>query len=207
VHRALAQRIPMSAPLPTAGAAVALVGAGGGGKSACCAALLDAYRERGTLPAACAAVAAGTVREDFTVVLAPELAQPLPAAAPELARALRGARERGLLLFDLPSLSPADRGAIRAQAALLQSLKPDRVVLALPATLGAKAAAQLMDALRPLGASALAITHADETDQLGVAVETACRCGVAPEYLLDRGRGRAALTQIDPTYLADRLLP
>jgi flagellar biosynthesis protein FlhF len=207
VHRALCQRIPGGTTLPTTGAAVALAGAGGSGKSACCAALVDAYRARGALPAACATLAAGQAREDLLATLPPHVPQPLPMAAPELARALRAARAEGVLLLDLPALSPADRGAIRAQAALLQTLKPDRVVLALPATLSARAAARLLEALAPLGPSALAITHTDETDQLGVAVEAACRFGLAPEYLLDRGHGRAALTQIDPAYLADRLLP
>ena len=86
------------------------------------------------------------------------------------------------------------------------SSQPDRTILALPATLGAKPAAQLLEAMRPLGASALAITHADETDQLGVAVEAACAFDLAPEYLLDRGSARGGLIQIDPAYLADRLL-
>ncbi len=81
------------------------------------------------------------------------------------------------------------------------------MLVALPATLGAKAAAQLLEALRPLRPTGLAITHADETDQIGVAVEAACRFGLAPEYLLDRGRLRGGLTRIDPTHLADRLLP
>ncbi len=42
------------------------------------------------------------------------------------------------------------------------------MVVALPATLGAKAAAQLLGALAPLRASAVAITHSDETNQLGL---------------------------------------
>jgi flagellar biosynthesis GTPase FlhF len=207
VHRTLAQRIPSAAPLPVGSATIALVGPGGSGKTACCAALLEAYRERSTLPAVCATVLAGATRSELEVLLSPHLLEPTPLAAPQVAQALRDAREEGLLLLDLPALSPADRGSIRAVAALLGSVKPDRVILALPATLGAKQAAQLLEALAPLGASALAITHVDETDQLGVAVEAACAFGLAPEYLLDRGRGRGGLIQIDPTYLADRLLP
>ncbi len=88
-------------------------------------------------------------------------------------------------------------------------------MLALPATLGATPAAQLLEALRPLNANALAVTHADETDQLGVAVQAACAFGLAPVYLLARGeQGGAdgvlrawALSSIDPCQLADRLLP
>jgi flagellar biosynthesis GTPase FlhF len=207
VHRTIAQRIPSASPLPVGNATIALVGPGGSGKTACCAALLEAYRERSTLPAACATVLAGAARGELEVLFSPTLLEPTPVAAPQVAQALSEAREAGLLLLDLPALSPADRGSIRAFATLLGSLAPDRVIVALPATLGAKQAAQLLEALRPLGASALAITHADETDQLGVAVEAACAFGLAPEYLLDRGRGRGGLIQIDPAYLADRLLP
>ena len=207
VHRTISQRIPSAAPLSVGGATIALVGPGGSGKTACCAALLEAYRERSTLPAACATIVPGAARGELAALLSPDILEPTPLAAPQLAQALRDAREEGLLLLDLPALSPNDRAGIRACAALLETLAPDRVILALPATLGHTPAAQLLEALRPLGASTLAITHADETDQLGVAVETACAFDLAPEYLLDRGRGHGGLIQIDPTYLADRLLP
>jgi hypothetical protein len=90
---------------------------------------------------------------------------------------------------------------------LLAELQSERVVVALPATLGATAAAQLLGALAPLGATALAVTHADETDQVGVVVEAACRFHLAPEYMLDRARsGGWRLSRIDPTGLAAKLL-
>jgi flagellar biosynthesis GTPase FlhF len=187
VHTALTQMIPASRPLPAAGAAIAVVGAGGSGKSACCAALVDAYREHSTLPATC-------------ITVAPDTALDEPA--------LSAARAGGLLLLDTPTVSGADPGSIDALAELLAELQPDRVVLALPATLGATPAAQLLEALGPLRADALAITHADETDQLGVAVQTACAFGLAPVHLLARAEhGAWALTGIDPFLLADRLLP
>jgi flagellar biosynthesis protein FlhF len=201
VHTALAQRIPASRPLPAKGAAIAVIGAGGSGKSACCAALVEAYREYSTLPATCLTV--------------------LPGAMPNES-ALSGARTGGVLLLDTPTVSGADPGSISALAQLLEQLRPERVVLALPATLGATPAAQLLQALGPLHPDALAITHADETDQLGVAVQTACTFGLAPIHLLARAehvRSEAvpgphipiaptawALTWIDPFLLADRLL-
>jgi flagellar biosynthesis protein FlhF len=187
VRSALIQRIPISPPLPAAGAAIAFVGAGGSGKSTCCTALVEAYREHSTLPATC-------------TVLTSEPTHPAPAEP-----AFRGAKG-GLLLLDTPALSCADPDAIGALAAQLALVAPDRVVLALPATLGAKPAGQLLEALRPLGACALAITHADATDQLGVAIQAACTFGVAPLYLLEGGGNRGRLTQIDPSGLLDRLL-
>jgi flagellar biosynthesis GTPase FlhF len=186
VRRELQQRIPVCPPLPPGPATVALVGPGGSGKSACCATLLDAYQRRSTLPAASA-------------VLTP--------TTDGAAQALHSARKEGLLLLDTPPLSPADHASIDALATMLKPLAPDRVVLALPATLGAKPAARLLEAYRPLETSALAITHTDGTDQLGVAVQVACALGLAPAYLLERNGSEWALTSIDPADLVDRLLP
>jgi flagellar biosynthesis GTPase FlhF len=207
VHHGLIQSIPVRSPLPAASASIALVGSGGSGKTSCCAALLAAYRKSSTLRASCATIVAEGEEAEYSLLLSPTVMSPTPISAAIAQRALVSAREQGLLLLDTPPLSPADRPAIRRLTALLGELQPDRIVIALPATLSAKAAAQLLEALAPLGASAIAITHADETDQLGIAVEAACQFGLAPEYIVDRGRGRSRLLRIDPTYLADRLLP
>ncbi len=190
VHATLAGRIPSCPPLPPGNATIAVVGPGGAGKSALCAALLNAYRRRSTLPATC-------------TMLAHDTNQSAKAA-------VRAAREHGVLLLDTPACSPADPAAIRALAAQLQELRPDRVVVALPATLGAKPAAQLLAALAPLKANALAITHIDETNQLGVAVSAACAAGLGPAHLLgrpERARSGGGLIPTDPADLAERLLP
>jgi flagellar biosynthesis GTPase FlhF len=207
VRVALMQSIPAAAPLPATSATVALVGPGGSGKTSCCAALLHAYRKGSTMEASCATIMLDDELRTPSMLLSPQIMTPTPIASRSAAQALRSVREDGLLLLDLPPLSPAERPAIRTIATLLGGLEPQRTIVALPATLGAKAAAQLLQALRPLGADAVAITHADETDQLGVAVEAACRFGLAPEYLSDRGRARGGLTRLDPTDLAERLLP
>jgi flagellar biosynthesis GTPase FlhF len=207
VRRALQQRIPTCPPLPPGGAMLALVGPGGSGKSACCAAMLDAYHRRSTLPAARAVLVPGAVPGTLDVALGPHLPEPVALEDPRAEQALRSAREEGLLLLDTPSLSPAEDASIHALAAALLRLAPDRVVLALPATLGAKPVARLLEAYRPLGTSALAITHADETDQLGVAVQVACALGLAPAYLLEGNGTGWELAQIEPADLADRLLP
>jgi flagellar biosynthesis GTPase FlhF len=204
VHRALTARIPACAPLPPTGGSIAVIGAGGSGKTGCCAALLGAYRKNSTLPARCATIIPSPERGELELLLSPDILTPTPVDSSRARQVMRHARTEGLLLLDMPAVSPGDRAAIRTIAKLLGELEPDRIVLAVPATLGAKPAAQLLEALRPLGASALAITHADETDQIGVTVEAACNFGLAPEYLLE---GRRGLTPLDPTGLADRLLP
>ncbi len=207
VRSALRQCIPTCPPPPASGAMVAVVGPGGSGRTSCCQAILETYRTRSTVPAVCAEFVATEARGRHLIVLGPDIREPTPITHPQVARGLRRARGEGLLLLDMPPVSPADADAIRALAALLDGLQPDRVIVALPATLGAKAAAQLLGALRPLHARSLAITHADETDQLGVAVQAACTFDLAPEYMLERGRGSEGLTALDPTYLANRLLP
>lgn len=207
VRIALTERIPVAPPLPTQGAAIVVVGPGGSGKTSCCAALLGAYRTGSTLPASCATLLRGSGGGELELLLSPHLMKPTPIDTPRAIRALRKTRSEGLLVIDTPPLSAGDRSGIRKLAGLLGELKPERVVIALPATLGAVAAAQLVAALRPLGANALAVTHADETDQIGMAVETACTLGLAPEYTLDRGRsGGWRLSRIDPTGLAAKLL-
>jgi hypothetical protein len=207
VRTTLAQRIPVAPSLPTKGAAIVVVGAGGAGKTTCCAALLGAYRKSSSLPASFATIAREAEREELRMILSPYIVKPTPARTPRALRALRRARSDGMAVLDTPNLSPSNRAGIRELATLLAELKPERVVVALPATLSAAAAAQLLQALRPLGANSLAVTHADETDQIGVAVEAACRFGLAPEYLLDRGRsGGWRLSRLDPAGLAARLL-
>ncbi len=208
VRATLAQRIPVAPPLPIKGAAIVVVGAGGAGKTTCCAALLGAYRKSSSLPASCATIMREADRGELQMILSPYVLKPAPAGAPRSLQALRRARGEGMAVLDTPSLSPSDRAGIRELARLLAELEAERVVVALPATLGATAAAQLLQALRPLGANALAVTHADETDQIGVAVEAACRFGLAPEYMLEHGRGGGwRLRQIGPTGLAEKLLP
>jgi flagellar biosynthesis protein FlhF len=181
-----------------------VVGAGGAGKTTCCAVLLGAYRRSSSLAASFATITREA--EQLRVLLSPHLVKPTPARTPRALRALRRARTDGLAVIDTPSLSPSDRAGVRDLASLLGELKPERVVVALPATLGPAAASQLLAALKPLGANSLAVTHADETDQIGVAVEAACRFELAPEYVLDRSRGGWRLSRVDPAGLAARLL-
>jgi flagellar biosynthesis GTPase FlhF len=207
VRSGLIQRIPVAPPLPTRGAAIALVGPGGAGKTSCAAALLGAYRKSSSLPASCATLVRGAKSGELRMLLSPYVMKPASIESSRALRALRKTRAEGLLVIDTPALSPGDRSGMRKLAVLLGELKPERVVVVLPATLGAVATAQLLQALRPLGANALAVTHADETDQIGVAIEAACTFGLAPEYILDRGRSSGwRVGRIDPTGLAAKLL-
>lgn len=207
VRTALARRIPTAAPLPRAGATLVLVGPGGSGKTKCVAGLAASYRRSGTLPVGCASISDEAGAEPLQMVFSPHITTPVQARSARALKAISAASEGGLVLVDTPPVSPAESGAIKELSRLLSELCPESTVIALPATLGAKAATQLLESLRPLKASSVAITHADETDQLGIAVQAACGFGLAPEYLLTGARGVRALTKLDPTTLAERLLP
>jgi flagellar biosynthesis GTPase FlhF len=207
VRLTLAQRIPAAALLPPRGAAIVIVGPGGSGKTTLCATLLRAYRQSSTLPASYATLLRKAETGELRMILSPQIVKPALASSARALRALRRVRADGLGILDTPSLSPADRTGIRELARLLSVLEAERVVVALPATLGAAAADQLLEAFAPLGAHALAVTHADETDQIGVAVEAACRHGLAPEYVLERSRGDGwRVERVDPAELAARML-
>jgi flagellar biosynthesis protein FlhF len=208
VRSTLVQRIPQALPLPCSGAAVAVLGAGGSGKTTCCAALLSAYRAGSSLDASYATIMRAAPGEPLQMVLSPEIVAPVRAGSQPALRAVHKVRSEGLAILDTPSLSPSDRRAVSELADLLADIRPDRVVVALSATVGAAAAEQMLAALEPLHPDALAITHADETDQLGVAIEAACRHGLAPELVLQRSSGRGwRLHRADPHELAQRVLP
>jgi flagellar biosynthesis GTPase FlhF len=207
VKDTLIQRIPVAPALPAQGAALVLVGAGGTGKTSCAAALLEAYRSGGVLPASCATLTHDPHKGTLQILLSPHIMKPTPIGTQRALRALQRTRSSGMAVLDTPALSPANPAAVRQLAGPLSDLGPERVVVVLPATVGAKAAAQLLEALAPLRANGLAITHADETDQIGVAIEAACSFGLAPEYLLSRGKsGGWKLGRVDPAALTAMLL-
>ena len=207
VRAALAQRIPPSRPLPASGCSIVIVGAGGSGKTTCCAALLGAYRSHSTLPARFATLVRAELETELRLMMSPQMLEPQPADSPRARRELRSAGSDGVVVIDTPRLSPSESGGIRELGRLLGELEPDRIVVALPVTLGAVAAEQLLASLEPIGPAALALTHADETDQLGVGIELACRFGLAPELMVEHApAGGWRLTRLDPAELAARVL-
>ncbi|HTZ85467.1 MAG TPA: hypothetical protein VMB05_02255 [Solirubrobacteraceae bacterium] len=205
VGAVLRRRIPAPAPWSATGTSVALVGPGGAGKTSFCAALAAAYRERSSSRVACASILTGTEGE-HSLLLSPSLLEPTLIEHERVGLALAQARSEGLLLLDTPGVAAASVAEVSALARLLEQLAPDHVVLALPATYGARAATQLLDAIAPLRPASIAITHARETDQLGAAVQAACASGIAPAFLLDQRRGGEGLLLTDPCDLAKRLL-
>lgn len=211
VRAALAERIPVVGTHTAQRRIVAFVGAGGSGKTLCAARLSAAYASGSDLPVACVALRA---RDGGSLIAS--LLDGTPVApravteAGEVRSALTALSGRGLLVIDTPTVSPHDAGAVQALASDLGAIAASggiEVHLALPATLSAAAARELIEGCAPLGVSALALTHADETAHLGHALDLAMSSGLPLSYV---GSGTAVpggLAPADPFDLAARVLP
>jgi flagellar biosynthesis GTPase FlhF len=122
------------------------------------------------------------------------------------ARAVAEARDGGLVIVDTGAATPTDPDAVRALQATLEPLGLDAVYVTLPATLGQQAALRALASFGTLQPSAVAITHADETDQLAVAVEIAVAHHIPLAYFHSGTDHRNALSVVDPPAVAQRLL-
>jgi flagellar biosynthesis GTPase FlhF len=202
VVRALARRLDV-APLRGPGA-VAVVGAGGSGKTAVVARLATAYAAAGRLPVAVIALRPKDGGAELARLLAPA-GVPLSAtddvdgAAARIANLRRGA----LVLVDTPALPPRAGSERDALSADLRRLGLDDVHLALPAVLAGEVARDLLASARELGANRIAVTHADATARLGMALELAAEARTPVSYLADTAGVRPAAAED----LAFALLP
>jgi flagellar biosynthesis GTPase FlhF len=202
VARALARRIEV-APLNGPGA-VAIVGAAGSGKTAVVARLASAYAQAGRLPVAVIALQPKDGGAELARLLAPA-GVPLSATDDVVGAAARIAnlRHGALVLVDTPALPP-QAGAERDRlAAELRRLDLDEVHVTVPAVLHGEVARDLLTAARDLGANRLAVTHADATARLGMALELAAEARTPVSYLADTAGVRPAAAED----LAFALLP
>jgi len=202
VRSALAREIPQL-PLPPARHTLVVVGTGGVGKSTLIEALRDRYQRAGQLSLRTGrlllAEGVATLRDDEGSALALD-------GSPRARRLLAGLQAEGVLAVEAEAVCATNNGQIKALAAPLRELGAARVVVAVPATVGGEPLARLLRALAPLAPNAVAITHAEEADQLGVVVEQACNAGLAVELLLGGGPQGHQLTPLDGPTLAERLL-
>jgi flagellar biosynthesis protein FlhF len=202
VVRALARRLAV-APL-RGPSAVAVIGAAGSGKTAVVARLATAYAAAGRLPVAVIALRPKDGGAELARLLAPA-GVPLSAtddmggAAARIANLRRGA----LVLVDTPALPPRAGSERDALVADLNRLGLDEVHLALPAVLAGEVARDLLASARELGANRLAVTHADATARLGMALELAAEARTPVSYLADTATVRPAAAED----LAFALLP
>jgi flagellar biosynthesis GTPase FlhF len=119
----------------------------------------------------------------------------------------RERRSGEFVVVDTPALSPVDGDAIVALGERLAVLEPDAVLVAMPATVGLGAARQMLAAFAPLAVNGIVLTHVDETDQHGVAIELSIGTGVPLAYLHGGLDVQHALRPANPEHLAHELLP
>jgi len=208
VRATLAATIPAPAPLPAVGAAIAFVGAGGAGKTRCAAALASAYAKGSTLAASVVSLGSDDWGGDLKELLKGQNVWVMGAAqGAEAMPAVQHGRDGGLVVVDTAGVTPRDPAGVEALAHELRSLSLDAVYIAVPATFSVHAARKLVEGFAALGADGIAVTHADEAEQLGIAAELAHISGMPVAYIHEGLELDGALSAADPSSLAARLLP
>ncbi|MGZ4251311.1 MAG: hypothetical protein ACXVUE_23785 [Solirubrobacteraceae bacterium] len=208
VRATLASTLPSASSLPAGGAAIAFVGAGGSGKTRCTASLAAAYARASTLAASVVALGGEDWGAGIKDLLKGQSTWVTVAPTAHDARAaVQSGRQNGMVVVDTPATSPRDEAAIQALAAELSALELDALYITIPATFSVHAAKRLVESFAALGVDGIAVTHADEAEQLGVAAELAHISGVPISYVHDGLVLDSALSASDPTSLAARLLP
>ncbi|MGO9791320.1 MAG: hypothetical protein ACLP8S_18025 [Solirubrobacteraceae bacterium] len=203
----LVRRIVQPPPLPATGAAIAFAGAGGAGKTSCAAALASAYASASTLTVSALSLHAPDGGRALAELLRATRVGVHAVDGAQAARAVTERRHGGLVILDTVAVRPGDLSAMRALGAELEPLALDAIYIALPATLGPQAARGVLGSFAALTPTAVAITHADETDQLGVAVEIAAANRIPLVYVHAGTDPRTALGAVDALAIATRLLP
>ncbi|HEY6759603.1 MAG TPA: hypothetical protein VI318_08940 [Baekduia sp.] len=207
VTDALARRIPMH-PLRRGPGVVGFVGPGGAGKTRCVARLAAAHARHGILAVTVVALRSPDGGAELRRLLAPYgVALHAIESGAEGAALVAELRGSGLVLVDTPGVSPRSTGELRALGFELDSLAPDELHLAVPATIGPAAAQELVGGVRELGVGALVLTHTDETEMLGTVVGLAIDSGLPLSYLARGQAVEAGLKPASATELARDLVP
>ena len=208
VRATLASTIPAPAPLPATGAAIAFVGAGGAGKTRCAAALASAYAKGSTLAASVVSLGSDDWGGDLKELLKGQNVWVMGAAeGAEASPAVQHGRDGGLVVVDTAGVTPRDPAGVESLSGELRSLSLDAVYIAVPATFSVHAARKLIEGFAALGADGIAVTHADEAEQLGIAAELSHISGMPVAYIHEGLELDGALSAADPSSLAARLLP
>ncbi len=136
-------------------------------------------------------LAGGSLRDAVHAMLAASIPAPTPLPATGAAIAFVGA---------------GGVGKTRCAANVLRSLSLDAVYIAVPATFSVHASRKLVEGFAAVGADGIAVTHADEADQLGIAAELASISGMPIAYIHEGLELDGAVSAVDPSSLAARLL-
>jgi flagellar biosynthesis protein FlhF len=168
VRGALARAIPVAPGASGAARSLAFVGPGGAGKTLCTARVAGAYAGAGAVPVVCIALRPTDGGAELRALLEPHGVNVFVAANGAQARALaEPQRDGAIVVVDTPAVSATAGVGVDELAADLRAIELDEVHLALPATVSAPAARELLEALESLGTSRVALTHADESSHIG----------------------------------------
>ena len=205
VRDALARRIRVAPSWAGAGRTLAFVGAGGSGKTSCVARLAAAYAIGSDLPVVCLTLAPADGGAALRAQLAEWGVAVEVAADGDQARArLESVRGHAAVVVDTPGISTCDHAELDRLQRELAKIGLYETHLALPATLSGPAASEQWRTFAALGASRIALTHADETEHVGPVIGLAIG-EAAPVSYVAPAPGR--LTPADAGSLARRLLP
>src|SRR5579863_1108706 len=198
----IARRIVPPPALPVTGTAVAFIGGGGTGKTRCTAALASAYSRNSTLGVTVIALDNPDGARELKRLLAGDGVPVLSLSGERARRAIEAARNGGFVIVDTPTTTPTHPDEVEALSLKLSALGLDATFVTLPATLGPEAARRALASFGRLRPSAVAITHADETDQLGVVVEIAIAHRIPLAYVHAGTDHHTALTAVDASAIA-----
>src|SRR5919197_573846 len=184
VLETLARRIPVQSSWTRRGRTVAFVGPGGSGKTLCTARLAAAYALGSDLPVICMSLRPSDGGAELSRLLDP-IGVPVHtvADAREARARIAGARDYALTVIDTPAASAVESDPLYRLASEIEQIGVYEVHLTLPATVGERAAGDIMSGLSPLGVSRIALTHADETGHVGPAVGIAISSGKPFSYI------------------------
>lgn len=202
----IARRIVPPPVLPVTGTAVAFIGGGGTGKTRCTAALASAYSRASTLGVTVIALDNPDGARELKRLLHGDGVPVLSLSGERAQRAVAAARRDGFVIVDTPTTTPTHPDEVEALSLKLAPLELDATFVTLPATLGPQAARRALASFGSLHPSAVAITHADETDQLAVLVEIAITHRIPLAYVHSGTDHRSALTAVNASAIAQQLL-
>jgi flagellar biosynthesis protein FlhF len=184
VLETLARRIPVQSSWTRRGRTIAFVGPGGSGKTLCTARLAAAYATGSDMPVICMSLRPRDGGEELSDLLEPSgVAVHAVNDAREARARIAGARDHAVIVIDTPPASPAESDPLYRLAGEIEQIGVYEVHLTLPATVGERAAGDILTGLSPLGVSRIALTHADETGHVGPAVGLAISSGKPFSYI------------------------
>jgi flagellar biosynthesis GTPase FlhF len=209
VRRALARAIKIEHGWKTKRRTIAVVGASGSGKTLAAAKLCHAYASGSqiavrtlSLEPSSGAYRLGTLTEHLDIGV--RVAE-TPEAAKRAAGRIQG---ESLIVVDTPPISARDAGAVAALAGLMTEVKPDETHLVVPATMDARAAQALYDALAPsVPINRILITGMDEAPSPAPAVGLSFTLKKPISFVGEGRRPSTGLRPADAATLAEQVLP